>query len=240
MSPVAPRSVLTAYWVVAAVNVISVTAQLSGPATAAKALLVPLLLVWLLLTVRRGCSSPEPVRWLAVGLLFAWFGDLLLTQDSDAFFAAGLVSFLVMQICYIIAFLRVPGPGLVRAWKVTIVPFVVVYVVMNMLVSGGVGDLRIPVLIYSAALIAMAIAALDLVLRIPRPLGWRVAGGAALFVVSDALIALTAFGPLNESPLMSVGIMTTYIGAQAMIVTGFGTALAEPRAEADQTAAGSG
>ena len=37
------------------------------------------------------------------------------------------------------------------------------------------------------------LAGLDLVIRVPQRLGWRVAIGAGLFVASDALIALTAF-----------------------------------------------
>ena len=225
MAPVNPRTVLGLYGVVGAMNVFCVATSLSIPATAAKVLLMPLLLVWLLLTVSGGCTPRSAVRWLAVGMLLAWFGDILLTQDSDAFFAAGLSSFLVMQVCYVVAFLRIPGPGLVRAWKVAIVPFLVVYVVINLLISDGVGALRIPVLVYSAALMVMALAALDLVLRVPRPLGWRIAAGSVLFLVSDALIALTAFGPLTQSPAWSAVIMTTYIAAQAMIVTGFGSAV---------------
>ncbi len=133
---------------------------------------------------------------------------------------AGIGAFLVMQVCYIVAFTRVPGPGLVRAWKVAIIPYALVWVVMNVLVSSGVGALRLPVLIYSAVLVTMALAALDLVIRVPQRLGWRVAIGAALFLVSDALIALTAFGPLTESRGASVVIMTTYLLAQGMIVTG--------------------
>ena len=39
----------------------------------------------------------------------------------------------------------------------------------------------------------MALGALDLVLRLPQALAWRVTAGALLFIVSDALIALTAF-----------------------------------------------
>lgn len=236
----APRNVLVAYIVVGVLNVVCVASSLSLAATAAKVLLVPLLLVWLLLTVRNGCSPRGSVRWFAVGLIFAWFGDLLLTQDDDAYFAAGLGSFLVMQVCYIVAFMRVPGPGLVRAWKVTVVPFAIVYVAINVLISGGVGALRIPVLVYSAALVAMSLAALDLVLRVPRSLGWRVAGGAVLFLVSDALIALTAFGPLNESAIWSAIIMSTYIAAQGMIVTGYGTAVAQPDARVGQTVTGTG
>ena len=83
------------------------------------------------------------------------------------------------------------------------------------------GAMRIPVLVYSAVLVAMAVAALDLVLRVPRPLGWRGFWGAALLVVSDSLIALAAFGPLETAPWLSATVMATYIAAQAIIVTGF-------------------
>ena len=75
-------------------------------------------------------------------------------------------------------------------------------------------------MVYSAVALAMALAALDLVLRVPRNLGWRVAWGALVFVLSDALIAVTAFGPLTATPLTSALIMATYAIAQAMIVTG--------------------
>ena len=214
------RILLIAY---AAMSVANVTCEALGAGTATtvtKACLMPLLLAWLLVTMRRAESTPPSVRWLAVGVVFAWFGDLLLSGDGDLFFMAGIGAFLVMQVCYIVAFTRVPGPGLVRAWKVAIIPYALVWVVMNVLVSSGVGALRLPVLIYSAVLVTMALAALDLVIRVPQRLGWRVAIGAALFLVSDALIALTAFGPLTESRGASVVIMTTYLLAQGMIVTG--------------------
>ena len=86
--------------------------------------------------------------------------------------------------------------------------------------------MRLPVLVYSVVLVAMAVVALDLVIRVPRDKGWRVAVGAGIFVVSDGLIALTAFGPLSESPALSAIIMATYIVAQGLIVTGFTQAVA--------------
>lgn len=223
------RALLIAYVIVGVANVAS---EAGGPptvTTATKALLMPLLLAWLLVRMRQTCSRDGALVWLAIGLVFAWFGDLLLSGDGDAFFIGGIAAFLVMQVCYIVAFTRVPGPGLVRAWKIAALPYAVFWVVMNLLVSGGVGDLRIPVLIYSAVLVTMALAGLDLVIRVPQRLGWRVAIGAGLFVASDALIALTAFGPLSESNGTSVVIMTTYILAQAMIVTGFAECFAARR-----------
>lgn len=213
------RILLATYAVVGVANVVGEAVGSSVVPTVTKPLLVPLLLAWLVVSARRHLTSP--LRWLSAGLVFAWVGDILLMGAGDAFFIGGIAGFLGMQVCYLVAFLRVPGPGLVRAWKIVLVPYLAIWVVVNLLVSSGVGALRIPVLIYSAVLIAMAVAALDLVLRVPRPLGWRVAWGALLFVVSDALIAMTAFGPLPASDAASAVIMATYVASQAMIVTGF-------------------
>jgi uncharacterized membrane protein YhhN len=221
------RILLWAYAVVGAINVVAEGTSSTGIADVTKVLLMPLLLAWLL-AYNSGRFTP-PIRWLALGVVFAWFGDLLLMGSGDLFFIGGIAAFLVMQVCYIVAFTRVPGPGLVRAWKIALIPFVAVWLLLNVLVSPGVGGLRIPVVIYSVVLVSMSVAALDLVIRVPQDKGWRVAIGAALFVTSDAFIALTAFGPLSESAATSTLIMATYIVAQGMIVTGFAEALdAEP------------
>jgi uncharacterized membrane protein YhhN len=217
------RILLWAYAVVGAINVIAEGTSSTDIADVTKVLLMPLLLAWLLAYMSGRFTAPT--RWLAVGVVFAWFGDLLLMGSGDLFFIGGIAAFLAMQVCYIVAFTRVPGPGLVRAWRIALIPFVAFWLLLNALVSPGVGDLRIPVVIYSVVLVGMSVAALDLVIRVPQDKGWRVAIGAAIFVISDAFIALTAFGPLNESAATSTFIMATYIVAQGMIVTGFAEAL---------------
>jgi uncharacterized membrane protein YhhN len=226
------RSLLAAYAVVA-------IAEVAGEATggtflvhAAKPLLMPLLMAWLVVAVGDAGGFDLPLTWLAVGVGFAWVGDLLLMGSGDGFFMAGIAAFLVMQVCYLLSMTRISGPGLVRAWKITLVPYVAIWVAINLLVSAGVGAMRIPVLVYSAVALAMAAAALDLVLRVPRPLGWRVAWGALLFVLSDALIAMTAYGPLSSGSVTDAVIMATYVIAQAMIVTGVAGSVLAARAVA--------
>jgi uncharacterized membrane protein YhhN len=218
------RVLLVLYAAIGVVNVIAELMSNTSVAHATKPMLMPLLALWLIAYWRASGSAtalPRALRWLLVGVGFAWFGDLFLMGSGDLFFMAGIGAFLLMQVCYIVAFTRVEGPGLVRAWKIALIPYVLVWLGINALVSSGVGSLRIPVLIYSVVLITMAVAALDLVIRVPRDKGWRVAIGAAVFVVSDAMIALTAFGPLTDSAGLSAFVMATYIVAQAMVVTGF-------------------
>ena len=228
------RVLLVAYALVGAVNVVAELAASTTLVHVTKPLLMPLLAIWLVAYWRgnRPADSsglPPSLRWLLVGSVFAWIGDLLLMGDGDLWFIGGILGFLLMQVCYIIAFTRIPGPGLVRAWKISLVPYVVVWLVINWLVGPGAKGMRLPVLVYSVVLVAMAVVALDLVIRVPRDKGWRVAIGAAVFVVSDALIALTAFGPLSESAGLNALVMATYIVAQGMIVTGFTQAVAELR-----------
>ena len=214
------RILLAAYAVVGVVNVVAETAGLSGAAHLTKPMLMPLLLAWLVVVMRPAGGLGAALRGLAAGVAFAWLGDLLLMGDGDAYFTGGIAAFLVTQVCYIVAFTRIPGPGLVRAWRIALVPYAVIWIVLNLLVSPGVGDMRVPVLLYSVVLISMSVAALDLVIRVPQRLGWRIAAGALLFVASDAVIALTAFGPLSSSPALTGLIMATYVAAQALIVTG--------------------
>lgn len=226
------RVLFVAYAVMSVANLAAEAAGASGTANATKACLMPLLLAWLLVTLRRGRVSHLAPRWLAAGLVFAWLGDLLLIGASDAFFMAGLAAFLAMQICYIVSFTRVPGPGLVRSRKLLAMPYLAAWFLLNWLVSDGVGALRIPVLVYSVVLVGMALAALDLVSRVDRRMGWRIAIGAPIFVASDGLIALTEFGPLAPSSVVDVAIMATYVVAQGMIVTGMVGATSSPTAGA--------
>lgn len=213
------RALMAAYVIVAAANVIAEATASDGGILVTKPLLMPLLLAWLIAVAGR--RWPVPLRWLGVGLVFAWAGDLFLMGDGDTAFHLGIAAFLVMQACYLVAFLRVPGPGLVRAWPIAVIPYALIWLVLVLVVWPGAGQMRIPVLVYSAVIVTMALGALDLVLRLPQNLAWRVTAGALVFIVSDALIALTSFGPITSSAMTEAAVMLTYTVAQALIVTGF-------------------
>ena len=190
----------------------------SDPLTwATKPLLMPILFVWAWRQV-----SPIPSRanrWLLIGMVFAWLGDLLLMPTGDLWFIAGIGGFLLMQISYITAYLHIPGPGLLRSRWWLALPYLAFAVGMNLLLDPGA--LGVPVVIYSLVLVGMGAAALDLTARFPSPFGVRVAVGAALFVISDATIAIGAFSAVDLGNAGAVIVMGTYVIAQFLIVTNF-------------------
>jgi uncharacterized membrane protein YhhN len=161
-----------------------------------KPLLMPALMV--------GRDRPAQ-RALALGGL----GDMALLGSSEAAFTAGLVSFLAGHVAWIIALRQRPGGGCLRARPALAAGQVAAFGGLNAYLWKRTGKDRIPVIVYSAALLAMSLTALDC----GPP---KTAAGGALFLVSDALLALEKFGgvhlPANESL-----VMATYAGAQALL-----------------------
>jgi uncharacterized membrane protein YhhN len=80
------------------------------------------------------------------------------------------------------------------------------------------GDYSVPVALYAGVILTMlyfSIARKDAVLH--DSFVW-VAGGAILFVLSDAMIAINKF--VIELPLARILIMATYLVGQGAIITG--------------------
>lgn len=244
----AARSLLSAYALVAVLNVIAVaTGNIAGEQIT-KPLLMPLLAGWLLVEARRHWSAP--LSWLLGGLTAAWIGDLALLGSGDVALLAGMAAFLVTQVSYLIAFSRVrglrfrreilvPGPepvrGVVSRHRTLVIPFALLLIGFAWLLWPDAGDLRVPVVVYGAALTAMVVAALNLVGRMPARAAWTTAGGAALFWVSDALIGVTVTEVLPGSSTIDAVIMATYTAGQGLIALGLVTGVNDLRvARADQ------
>ena len=94
---------------------------------------------------------------LMFGFIFSAAGDVFLDLDRVAFFKQGLVSFLVTQILYTIAFLgkKKTDPD---KWIAAAGVVIALTAVMVVLLWSSLGDLKIPVLVYILALTAMGVA----------------------------------------------------------------------------------
>jgi uncharacterized membrane protein YhhN len=144
-------------------------------------------------------------RALALGAA----GDVALLGPGETAFTAGLVSFLAGHLAWIAALRQRPGGGYLRARPALAVPHVAAFGAMNAYLWPRTGPNRIPVLVYSAALLAMSLTALDS----GSP---RTAAGGALFLASDTLLALEKFGGLRL-PVQEGLVMATYTTAQALL-----------------------
>ncbi|MEU4426737.1 lysoplasmalogenase [Actinoplanes sp. NPDC024001] len=182
----------------AAVEIGAVAADWTALQWVAKPLLAPLL-IWHLR--RHG-----PLDTVAVGLAFATAGDIALLVPGEPAFLTGMLFFLGAQVSFIVAFLRRARP---RWWAFA--GYGLVWAGANAALWGQLGALRVPVLLYSLALTAMAAAAAGV--------SRRVALGGLLFLISDLLIGLDAAG--TRLPAQGVLVMTTYSAALFLIATGW-------------------
>ena len=165
----------------------------------------------------RWLTKPLLVPALMVGrdrpaqgaLALGGVGDVALLGSSDAAFTAGLASFLAGHVAWIIALRQRPGGGLLRTRPVLAAPYLAAFGALNVYLWKRTGRDRIPVIAYSATLLAMSLTALDS----GSP---RTATGGALFGVSDGLLALEKFGGMHP-PAGEGLVMASYASAQALL-----------------------
>ncbi len=198
----------------AGVTVIHLGAIVGDPdgivANVTQDLLMPLL-AWSLVAAT---TSPRGrlVRLVLVALGFSWLGDAApdFASDDTAFLVM-VGFFLLAQAAYIAAFLPFRDRSILRRAPMAVLPYAAAFVALIALTREGAGSLLVPVIVYGLALTTMAVLATGL----GRLAGW----GGAIFMLSDALIALNAFTDL-ELPAHSLWVMLTYVLGQALIVLG--------------------
>jgi uncharacterized membrane protein YhhN len=148
-------------------------------------------------------GKPRPAqRALALGGL----GDVALLGTGDLAFTAGLGSFLASHVAWMTA-LRPHSKGVVSPVKV--VPYLAAWAGLNAYLWSRTGKDRLPVLVYSTALLGTALTALDT----GDP---AIAAGGALFLASDTMLALERFAHV-ELPAHEGLVMATYTAAQALL-----------------------
>lgn len=172
--------------------------------TITKVLLAPLLAAW--------AWQLEGPRLLVLGLVFCFFGDLFM--DLDGWFVAGMASFAAAHICFITLFVQRGAIPALRDKPVIAVPYVLGALVVVVWAWGGFDPaIRAAVPVYALLLAGTATTSLAL--------DTRSGVGAALFVVSDALIALGAAGRFDpEATWHELAVMVLYLLGIFLITAG--------------------
>ena len=156
-------------------------------------------------------GADDTKRLVMAGLASSGVGDVALLGDGERSFAAGLASFLVAHGFYLAALAKRRRGGARRRRGIA-AAYVLAWCGLNLVLFRRTGRLRIPVLVYGTALVAMAMAALDT----GDP---AVAAGGALFLASDSVLALDTFRA-TRLPHTDALVMVAYATAQALIATG--------------------
>jgi len=210
----APRPVLVAFLVAAGLNLVSVTAEVRWLEIVTKPLLCGLLLLWAWLACGR-----RPPGLLMAGLVAALAGDELMGPHGSLRFVAGMAAFLVMQVCYVVGFVRLGAADRLRERRWMIAAWALLWLVLNVVLGPSLGTLQVPIAVYSAALTTMAACAVATGDR-------RIGVGGVLFLISDTLIGLDAANV--HLPASGFLVMSTYAIAQLLITTGWVLLAREP------------
>jgi uncharacterized membrane protein YhhN len=184
--------------------------------------LKPFLIPFLLLAVYF-CGDFPSKKFLSVALTFSWMGDVILmfADKGEIYFMLGLAAFLISHIAYIILFskqLRINSFRNKAIFWVGITAIIVYLIVMLLLLSPTLGDLKVPVFIYAIVLSTMLLFAFKGYLKWSKPASTYILLGAVIFVSSDSILAFNKF--YEPIPFGSFLIMATYIIAQYLIVVG--------------------
>jgi uncharacterized membrane protein YhhN len=185
-----------------------------------KTLIIPVLMVLFLTNLRTAENLLN--KLILAGLIFSWAGDVLLEVPEGAagLFIPGLVCFLLAHIMYLSVFFLTSGENFIlRRGIFFIVPLVIYGTGLVYYLYNGLGDMRMPVILYTAVILTMLAGAINRLKKVNRASYWLVLAGAILFVVSDSAIAVDKFWHhFSGSEIM---VMLTYISAQYLIVTGY-------------------
>jgi uncharacterized membrane protein YhhN len=192
------RRSTAAYVALAATDAVLAATGRHGPRKVTKPLLMP--------TLQLGKDKQTKA---ALGLGGA--GDVALLGESDVAFTAGLGSFLAGHLAWMRALRERGDTGFLRKRPWAAAPYLAAFAGLNAYLWPRTGKDRIPVLVYSAALLGTALVALDTGKA-------RTAAGGVLFLVSDSLLALEKFADVHL-PAHEGWVMATYTGAQGLLAS---------------------
>jgi uncharacterized membrane protein YhhN len=159
--------------------------------------------------------------FLGAALLFSAAGDLALSRNGRAAFLYGLAAFALAHVVYVLLFQSIANAALweaLAAHPPAAITLIILALSTEIWLAPHAGKLAWPVRIYIVLISAMGLAALTL----PAAL-WNVTLGAALFIVSDLILAVRLFRMNKDSALAlpaSRLLWIVYIAGQALILFG--------------------
>jgi uncharacterized membrane protein YhhN len=172
------------------------------------------LTTFLIILVALVARTPVPAAYkmfVLAGLACSLAGDICL-MFPERWFRAGLVSFLAAHAFYILAFKPAPGRPVSAG---LLLPFMIYGLLMFRTLAPALGNLKLPVLIYIAAITVMAWLAANRFVYAGGTQPLLAFAGAVLFLASDSVLAYDRFAR-KIGPAQAI-ILGTYFPAQLLI-----------------------
>jgi uncharacterized membrane protein YhhN len=180
---------------------------------AAKPLLMPALTAFTL----AASGKRKDTRLPAAGMILGGLGDTALLASeiapeaaSERWFIPGMGAFAAGHACSIAALVRDGAHRGVRPGVAAV--YAALWAGLIAVLWRRLGNLRVPVAGYSLLLVTMAVLA--------SGRNREAAAGGALFVLSDAIIAL-GLAEIKAVPRQESAVMPTYLAAQALLAAGW-------------------
>ena len=188
-----------------------------------KALFLPTLIIYLY--VQPNVTNKPGKNIVMLGLFGSFLGDVFLISKS--LFIPGMFAFMMTHVCNILFFSKLYSPKQPKSKIVLVSTFLLVCfcVFINFQLSGGMGNLIYPVLVYMALISSAALMAIHIsnnkATKIIANNFWI--PGMLFFLASDSILAFNKFDWSRNSPVENIGlvIMITYGLAQFLFVKGF-------------------
>lgn len=160
---------------------------------------------------------------MSLAIVFAFFGDAFLMYEGAKWFMLGLASFLLTHIGYSLVLFRQGGDYLRKRWWVWLLLLgyggLLVWIMGKGMDKSGDTGMLIPVMVYAAAIILMALTAINRYRVVPDGSFRWVLVGAMLFVLSDSMLGINKF--TFAFPAAGFLILLSYYAAQYFIVFGY-------------------
>jgi uncharacterized membrane protein YhhN len=172
-------------------------------------------------TVHHVIERASPFQFsILLGLVFGALGDLALLGSSKRAFMLGLAAFLVGHLLYVLAWSDAVAPS---QWLYEGRPWGFIPIAAGIAALAWLwrrlGSLRVPVILYILAIVAMVVGAIAMRFRYPAPApnANQILAGSALFFVSDLAVARDKF--VQKAFVNRAWGLPAYYAAQLLIAS---------------------
>ena len=154
-------------------------------------------------------------NFYVLGLFFSFFGDVFLLGSGTLYFIIGLLFFLIAHVFYISMVFKLLNKIKWTEVLLSSLLFVTFFFLIIYKLYDGLGDLRIPVIIYAFTISIFGTISMIHYLQRKNKTSIILLMGVIFFIISDTILALNLFHVKQSFYPMS--IMITYILAQYLI-----------------------